>query len=139
MFSSLGGTVGGTVGGLAVSQQSSPPQFSAVPPKPPFPDWLPTWLSDNPYFSAGFGLFGLGFAATLCRGMTTRCMRLAEKRLLTTLEIPSKDHSYQWVMQWLVTKSESVKKCSPCMMILLKALSKNSMMKKHQTVYDPSS
>lgn len=72
--------------------------------KPPFPDWVPEWLSDNPYFSAGFGLFGLGFAATLLRQLSSRGFRLAERRMLTSLEIPSKDHSYQWVMQWIIAK-----------------------------------
>lgn len=97
---SLWQLISGSMGGMPSSISSLSDGVS----KPPFPNWVPPWLTDNPLFSAGFGLFGLGFAASLLRGVSGRSMRLAERRMLTTLEIPSKDHSYQWVMQWLVAK-----------------------------------
>ncbi|ORZ32704.1 BCS1 N terminal-domain-containing protein [Catenaria anguillulae PL171] len=60
-------------------------------------------LSSNPYFSAGFGLFGLGTAAAVVRKSSVHGLALARRRLLVTLEIPSKDKSYAWVLHWLTT------------------------------------
>eukprot|EP00388_Colpodella_angusta_P007851 GDKJ01021881.1.p1 GENE.GDKJ01021881.1~~GDKJ01021881.1.p1 ORF type:complete len:505 (-),score=89.98 GDKJ01021881.1:54-1457(-) len=69
---------------------------------PPLPSWVPDWLSENPYFTAGAGLFGVGALATIGRQGLHAFNLFARRRFLTTLEIPSRDHSYQWVMQWLI-------------------------------------
>ena len=55
----------------------------------------------NPYFSAGFGLglLGTGFAAL--RGAGKAAVTLAQRHLLVTLEVTSKDRAYPWVLQWL--------------------------------------
>lgn len=66
----------------------------------PFP--LPDWLATNPYFTAGFGLAGMGMAMTVLRSSTASLETVCRRQLLMSLEIPSKDYSYQWVMQWLV-------------------------------------
>jgi chaperone BCS1 len=58
-------------------------------------------LSSNPYFSAGFGLGILGTGLALVRGGTTAGARLAQRHLLTTLEVTSKDRSYPWVLNLL--------------------------------------
>ncbi|KAI9189159.1 Complex III assembly protein translocase and chaperone [Blastocladiella emersonii ATCC 22665] len=58
-------------------------------------------LTSNPYFSAGFGLFGLGTAAAIARQSAIHGLALARRRMLVTLEIPSKDKSYAWVLHWL--------------------------------------
>eukprot|EP01066_Platyproteum_vivax_P016157 Platyproteum_vivax@DN7036_c0_g1_i4.p1 len=66
------------------------------------PSWFPSWLADNPYFSAGFGLVGVGAIVAALRS-TAHGVAVAGRRFLfTSLEVPSKDYSYQWVMQWLV-------------------------------------
>ena len=65
--------------------------------------YFPEWLANNPYFSAGFGLAGIGFAASVARGGLAASKIAVRRRLLTSLEIPSKDISYQWVMQWLIS------------------------------------
>mmetsp|Transcript_59293 Transcript_59293/g.130163 ORF Transcript_59293/g.130163 Transcript_59293/m.130163 type:complete len:467 (-) Transcript_59293:36-1436(-) len=67
-----------------------------------FPLPLPEWLVGNPLFTAGFGLGAMGAAMSfLSRGAS-----LAEvafrRQMLMSLEIPSKDYAYQWVMQWMV-------------------------------------
>ncbi|KAL7750071.1 Complex III assembly protein translocase and chaperone [Sorochytrium milnesiophthora] len=58
-------------------------------------------LASNPYFSAGFGLFGLGTAAAVLRQGVIRGSDVLRRRMLVTLEIPSKDKSYHWVLQYL--------------------------------------
>lgn len=65
---------------------------------------LPDWLATNPYFTAGFGLAGMGAAMTLLRSSAASVNAICRRQLLMSLEIPSRDFSYQWVMQWLVAK-----------------------------------
>lgn len=65
---------------------------------------LPEWLTGNPYFTAGFGLVGLGAAMSVLRSSSASLEVVMRRQLLMSLEIPSKDYSYQWVMQWLVAR-----------------------------------
>lgn len=65
---------------------------------------LPDWLLGNPYFTAGFGLVGIGAVMSFVRTGAASAEVLARRQLLMSLEIPSKDYSYQWVMQWLVSR-----------------------------------
>jgi chaperone BCS1 len=58
-------------------------------------------LSDNPYFSAGFGLGILGTSLALVRGAGRASASLAQRHLLVTLEVTSKDRSYPWVLNLL--------------------------------------
>jgi len=58
-------------------------------------------LSSNPYFSAGFGLGILGTGLALVRGGARASASLAQRHLLTTLEVTSKDRSYPWVLNLL--------------------------------------
>jgi len=67
---------------------------------------LPAALDGNPYFSAGFGLglLGTGFAAM--RGAGKAAVTMAQRHLLVTLEVTSKDKAYPWVLQWLTRQAE---------------------------------
>lgn len=76
-----------------------PPDLAAKLPIP-----LPDFLVGNPYFAAGFGLAGIGVVGSILRGGATSLETLLRRQLLMSLEIPSKDYSYQWVMQWLVAR-----------------------------------
>ncbi|EAT36833.1 AAEL011123-PA [Aedes aegypti] len=61
-------------------------------------------LSDNPYFGAGFGLFGLGAGAAMLRKGLQGALILFRRHYMITLEVPCRDKSYQWVLQWITQK-----------------------------------
>ncbi|WWC66598.1 uncharacterized protein I206_100501 [Kwoniella pini CBS 10737] len=64
-------------------------------------------MSDNPYFSAGAGLMGIGVVLTVLRRSVTLGTTFAQRRMLVTLEIPSKDRSYPWFLEWMAAQSAS--------------------------------
>ncbi|WWD17976.1 hypothetical protein CI109_102422 [Kwoniella shandongensis] len=82
----------------------------AVPPSAPVPpveeqSFYSKIMADNPYFSAGAGLMGIGVVLTAFRRSLTLGTSLAQRRLLVTLEIPSKDRSYPWFLEWMAAQS----------------------------------
>ncbi|KNC47393.1 chaperone BCS1 [Thecamonas trahens ATCC 50062] len=58
-------------------------------------------LDSNPYFSAGAGLAGIGVALTMLRRGLNVATLVAQRKLLVTLEVTSKDKAYPWVLAWL--------------------------------------
>ncbi|EOD34130.1 putative mitochondrial chaperone BCS1, partial [Emiliania huxleyi CCMP1516] len=58
-------------------------------------------LEDNPYFSAGFALGVAGTGLAAARGAGRGALTLAQRHLLVTLEVTSKDKSYPWVLHRL--------------------------------------
>jgi chaperone BCS1 len=58
-------------------------------------------FTDNPYFSAGFGLTLMGVAMAGVKSGSQHLISYARKRLLTTLEIRSVDASYGWLIDYL--------------------------------------
>ncbi|KAL1523526.1 hypothetical protein AB1Y20_018463 [Prymnesium parvum] len=58
-------------------------------------------LESNPYFSAGFGLGILGTGLAALRGGARAALTLAQRHLLVTLEVTSKDKAYPWVLHWM--------------------------------------
>ncbi|XP_022919134.1 mitochondrial chaperone BCS1 [Onthophagus taurus] len=61
-------------------------------------------LSSNPYFGAGFGLFGLGAGAAILRKGLQTSLILFRRHYMITLEVPCRDKSYQWLLQWMTLK-----------------------------------
>ncbi|SCZ90454.1 BZ3500_MvSof-1268-A1-R1_Chr9g10839 [Microbotryum saponariae] len=63
--------------------------------------WIASMLDSNPIFSAGFGLMAVGVGLTFLRRSAVQIGTLAQRRLLVSLEISSKDASYLWFLQWM--------------------------------------
>ena len=63
-------------------------------------------LSDNPYFSAGFGLVGVGTALALLRKGSQYGFVAFRRHAMITLEVPSKDRSFQWLLQWITQNAK---------------------------------
>lgn len=58
-------------------------------------------LKENPYFSAGFGLVGLGALLSILKKGTATGYTVLQKRLTVSLEVVSKDRSYEWLLKWI--------------------------------------
>lgn len=69
-------------------------------------------LGTNPYFSAGFGLVGVGTALALLRKGSQYAFVAFRRHAMMTLEVPSKDKSYQWVLQWITSHASQTQHLS---------------------------
>ncbi|KAH9844920.1 mitochondrial chaperone BCS1-like [Teratosphaeria destructans] len=58
-------------------------------------------LLDNPFFTAGFGLAGLGAALRYGSSGLRKTGALLRQRMLVDLEITRHDDSYEWVLNWM--------------------------------------
>lgn len=61
-------------------------------------------LSSNNLFTAGFGLFGVGAGAALLRKAAQGAFIMFRRHYMITLEVPCRDKSYQWLLQWISLK-----------------------------------
>lgn len=58
-------------------------------------------LKGNPYFSAGFGLVGIGALLSILKKSTSLGYTLAQRNFTVSLELVSKDKSYDWTLKWI--------------------------------------
>ncbi|GAB7352553.1 hypothetical protein MBLNU459_g2938t3 [Dothideomycetes sp. NU459] len=64
-------------------------------------------LASNPFFTAGFGLAGLGAALRFGQQGLKRGAALLRHRMLVDLEITRHDESYPWVLNWMTRQYQS--------------------------------
>lgn len=64
-------------------------------------------LSNNPYFGAGTGLFGLGLAAAALRKGAQVAQVIFRRQCLITLEVSSRDKSYEWLLEWITCNARN--------------------------------
>ncbi len=64
-------------------------------------DAFSSLLAGNPYFTAGFGLLGVGSALAVARQGFIRFAGFLQRRLISTLEVTSRDPAYPWILQWM--------------------------------------
>ncbi|XP_046857883.1 mitochondrial chaperone BCS1-like [Xenia sp. Carnegie-2017] len=69
-------------------------------------------LADNPYFSAGFGLVGVGTALAALRKGSQYAFIAFRRHAMITLEVPSKDRSFQWLLQWITLNARKAQHLS---------------------------
>jgi chaperone BCS1 len=58
-------------------------------------------LANNQFFSAGVGLLGAGAGLAVVRKAYQHALIHARRALFVSLEIPSKDKSFHWILDWL--------------------------------------
>lgn len=61
-------------------------------------------LADNNFFTAGFGLFTVGAGAAILRKGLQGAIILFRRNYMITLEVPCRDKSYQWLLQWITKR-----------------------------------
>ncbi|MCJ1313722.1 hypothetical protein MMC25_007402 [Agyrium rufum] len=64
-------------------------------------------LSGNPFFTAGFGLAGLGAVLAITQRGVRQSASLLKRRLLVDVEINVKDESYPWFLYWMTVHQRS--------------------------------
>ncbi|XP_067143126.1 mitochondrial chaperone BCS1 [Centruroides vittatus] len=66
-----------------------------------------TSLQANPYFGAGFGLVGVGAGIAGLRKAYQVALVLFRRHFIMTLEVPCRDKSYQWLLQWISLNAQN--------------------------------
>ncbi|XP_052833255.1 mitochondrial chaperone BCS1 [Octopus bimaculoides] len=62
-------------------------------------------LTTNPYFGAGFGLVGVGTGMAALRKLSQYGVILLRRNYLISLEVPSSDKSYRWLLHWISNRA----------------------------------
>lgn len=64
-------------------------------------------LTTNPFFTAGFGLAGLGAGLSFAQKGLRHGAALLRRRMLVDVEISIKDDSYPWFLHWMTLYQQS--------------------------------
>lgn len=66
----------------------------------PLSDFMASF-QNNQIFEAGFGLAGLALGVSAFRKVSQVAMIFFRRHYMMTLEVPCRDKSYQWLLQWI--------------------------------------
>ncbi|KKK26239.1 chaperone BCS1 [Aspergillus rambellii] len=91
-------------GDLLVQQKKDAIQAAA---QPTGDGGLLSQLTSNPFFTAGFGLAGLGAGLSLAQKGIRHGAALLRRRMLVDVEISIKDDSYPWFLHWMTLYQQS--------------------------------
>ncbi|CAD6886117.1 unnamed protein product [Tilletia laevis] len=64
--------------------------------------------ADNPLFTGGLSLMIIGASLTLGRKGVITLAELAQRRLLVSLEIPSRDKAHPWFLSWMSAQAQGI-------------------------------
>lgn len=111
MASNVASTSKVVIGDAPTNTAQEPVVISPEPPSnvEKSTSWLPSrsLFESNPYFSAGFGLMVFGTALAVGRRGITLVAAQTQRRLLISLEIPSKDKAHPWFLQWMGAQAKA--------------------------------
>ena len=85
----------------AISNETEVPSGLSAPSASASNGLFSSVMQGNPYFSAGFGLMIMGGALAYARTGLRWAASAAQRRLLVSLEIPSKDRAHPWFLHWM--------------------------------------
>ena len=92
-------------------QMRAPPESAAARPSPDSPrsggSLTDLLFRDNPYFSAGFGLMLFGGVLAYTRSAFRFGASAAQRHMLVSLEIPSKDRAHPWFLHWMGAQAQA--------------------------------
>ncbi|KAJ7271993.1 mitochondrial chaperone BCS1 [Mycena haematopus] len=66
-----------------------------------------SFVVDNPYFQAGFGLLGVGAAMGIARTGSIWGASMLRRRMLVSLEIDNRDRAYEWFLAWMAHRANN--------------------------------
>ncbi|EPQ26424.1 uncharacterized protein PFL1_06072 [Pseudozyma flocculosa PF-1] len=73
----------------------------------PSQSMLSSLMADNPIFSGGLGLMVFGGTLAILRRGVKVAASTAQRRLLISLEIPSKDRAHPWFLHWMGAQAQA--------------------------------
>lgn len=71
----------------------------------PLSDFLASF-QNNQIFEAGFGLAGIAIGVSTLRKLSQVAMIFFRRHYMMTLEVPCRDKSYQWLLQWITMNAK---------------------------------